>query len=67
MRNKVHPSEYLAFLTVKYDVDPDKFFDALVLATKKRKAKCGNLMIEMRSKNDHKLRGILDNRVWPEA
>ena len=55
MRNKVHPSEYLAFLTVKYDVDPDKFYNALILASKKRKAQCGSLSIELRSKNDHKL------------
>jgi replication factor A1 len=55
MRNKVHPSEYLAFLTVKYDVDPDKFFNALIQASKNRKSQCGDLSIELRSKNDHKL------------
>jgi Single-stranded DNA binding protein Ssb-like, OB fold len=55
MRNKVHPSEYLAFLTVKYDVDPDKFFNALVLAAKNRKSQCGDLSIELRSRQDHKL------------
>jgi len=50
MRSKLYPSEYLALLTMKYDVDADKFFDALVSAGKKRKTKCGTLSIEYRAK-----------------
>jgi len=50
MRSKLYPSEYLALLTVKYEVDADKFFDALVSAEKKRKTKCGTLSIEYRTK-----------------
>jgi len=52
MRSKLYPSEYLALLTVKYDIDADKFFDALVSAGKNRKAKCGSLSIECRTKQN---------------
>jgi hypothetical protein len=50
MRDKASPSEYLAFLAVKYEVDADKFFDALVSAGKSHRATCGSLSIECRSK-----------------
>jgi replication factor A1 len=52
MRSKLYPSEYLALLTVKYDVDADKFFDALVSAGENRKTKCGSLSIECRMKQN---------------
>lgn len=55
MRNKIYPSEYLAFLTMKYEVDPDKFFDSLISAVRNRKSECDGLSIELRSKQDHKL------------
>ena len=54
MRNKLYPSEYLALLTIKYEVDADKFFNALVSAGKNRKAECGTLSIECRSKQNNK-------------
>jgi replication factor A1 len=50
MRNKESPSEYLAFLSAKYEVDPDKFFQALVSAGKNHKSACGDLSIECRYK-----------------
>jgi replication factor A1 len=50
IRNKASPSEYLAFLSVKYEVDADKFFDALVSAGTDRKSTCGNLSIECRGR-----------------
>jgi len=50
MRNKVLPSEYLAFLSVKYEVDVDSFFNALVEAGKNQKSTCGSLSIEFREK-----------------
>jgi replication factor A1 len=53
MRSKLYPSEYLALLTVKYDVDPDRFFAALVSAEKNLRAKCGELLIECRLKRNH--------------
>jgi replication factor A1 len=52
MRSKLYPSEYLALLTVKYEVDADKFFDALVSAGKNRKTRCGSLSIECRMKQN---------------
>jgi hypothetical protein len=47
MRNKLYPSEYLALLTMKYDVDSDMFFNALVSAWKDKKAECGNLLLNV--------------------
>jgi replication factor A1 len=42
--------EYLAFLTVKYNVNPDKFFQALLSLKEPKKITCGNLSIEFRGK-----------------
>jgi replication factor A1 len=50
LRNKASVSEYLAFLTIKYEVDPDKFFHALSLAWDGQKATCGELSIQCRGK-----------------
>jgi replication factor A1 len=55
MRTKKSPSEYLAFLTIKYSVDADKFFNALISAGKNRKSECGDLSIECRSKQNKKV------------
>ncbi len=54
MRNKVSVGEYLAFLSLKYDVDPDRFLQALNLAREKQKATCGKLHIQCRSKTEDK-------------
>jgi replication factor A1 len=48
MRNKVSSSEYLAFLSMKYEVDADKFYEALISAGKSQKSTCGKLSIECR-------------------
>lgn len=52
MRNKVFASagEYLAFLSIKYEVDPDKLFFALISAEENEKSTCGNLSIKYRGK-----------------
>jgi replication factor A1 len=50
LRNKVTVGEYLAFLSIKYEVDPDKFFYALSSAKENQKSTCGNLSIKCRSK-----------------
>ena len=50
MRSKVSIGEYLAFLSVKYEVDPDKLFYALISAGENQKSTCGNLSIKCRSK-----------------
>jgi replication factor A1 len=55
MRNKNSPSEYLAFLSIKYEVDPDKLFFALVSAGENQEATCGNLSIESRGKQRNKI------------
>jgi replication factor A1 len=46
----VSPGEYLAFLSVKHEVDPDELFYALISAEKNQKSKCGSLSIQCRSK-----------------
>ena len=49
MRKKTSStSEYLAFLSAKYDVDPDRFFHALIQAEESEKSRCGELSIEWR-------------------
>jgi len=49
LRNKASStSEYLAFLSAKYEVDPDKLFCALTLAEESKKSRCGDLSIERR-------------------
>ena len=42
--------EYLAFLSVKYTVDPDKLFQALISTKEQQKAWCGEISIECRGK-----------------
>jgi len=51
MKRKKTAGEYLAFLSAKYEVDPDTFFCALLSAGENRKSKCGNLSIECRGKS----------------
>ncbi len=42
--------EYLAFLSAKFSVDPDKFFQALVSLKESEKTACESLSIEFRGK-----------------
>jgi len=59
---KVPLGEYLAFLTVKYSIDPDKFFQALVSTKEYQKNICGGLTIECRSKvRDGRILLIMEN------
>lgn len=55
VRNKASPSEYLAFLSIKYEADPDEFFHALVSAEETGKSGCGNLLIECRGRTRDKV------------
>ena len=48
LRQKRSIGEYLAFLTVKYEVDPEKFLNALRLAREQEKTNCESLSIEFR-------------------
>jgi replication factor A1 len=50
---KVPLGEYLAFLSVKYTVDPDKLFQALISTKEQRKAWCGEISIECRGRVGH--------------
>ena len=54
MRNKVLGGEYLAFLAVKYEVNSDEFFYALISARENQKSRCGELSIEYRGKTQDK-------------
>jgi replication factor A1 len=55
MRNKASPSEYLALLSVKYEVDAEEFFNALVTAGKSHVSSCGVLTIECRDTRKDKI------------
>jgi len=50
MRNKPSIGEYLAFLTIKYEVNPEDFLYALRLAMEKEQSRCANLLILCRGK-----------------
>jgi len=54
LRNKVSAGEYLALLSIKYEVDPDKLFYALISAEENQKSKCEKLSIECRGKTRDK-------------
>ena len=54
MRNRTSAGEYLAFLSVKYEVDPDNLFNAIVSAGENQKSECENLSIERRSQTRDK-------------
>jgi len=55
LREKTSTSEYLAFLSAKYEVDPDSFFQALILAEESKKSMCGDLSIEWRGETRDKV------------
>jgi replication factor A1 len=55
LKNRVSAGEYLAFLSVKYEVDPDVLFNALVSAGKNRESECGTLTIERRGETQDKI------------
>jgi replication factor A1 len=54
LRNKVSVGEYLAFLSIKYEVDPDTLFYALISAGENSESTCGDLSIRCRSKMQDK-------------
>jgi len=54
LRHKRSIGEYLAFLSVKYEVNPEKFLHALRSA-QERTARCGSLSIQCRGKIRDKL------------
>ncbi len=54
MRHKPSIGEYLAFLSVKYEVNPEKFLHALRSAEEHKKARCDKLSIQCRGKTKNK-------------
>jgi replication factor A1 len=55
LKQKTSTSEYLAFLSAKYDVDPDRLFYALIVAAESKKSVCGDLSIERRGETRDKI------------
>jgi replication factor A1 len=54
MRQKPSIGEYLAFLSIKYEVNPEKFLHALHSAKEHKKSRCGKLSIQCRGKTKSK-------------
>lgn len=54
MRKEVSAGEYVAFLSIKYEVDPDEFFYALNSAWEGQEATCRELLIQCRGKTQDK-------------
>jgi hypothetical protein len=50
LRKKKSVGEYLAFLSVKYEVDPEEFFYALRFAEEHKESRCDKLSIQCRGK-----------------
>ena len=63
MRHKVSMGPYLAFLSVKYEVDPAEFFSALVKAGEERKSSCGSISIECRGEINAKKIFLMTNNA----
>jgi replication factor A1 len=55
LRQKKSVGEYLAFLSVKYKVNPEEFLHALHLAEEHKKSRCGKLSIQCRGKTKNKI------------
>jgi replication factor A1 len=54
LRQKPSIGEYLAFLSIKYEVNPEKFLHALRSASEHKKSRCGKLSVECRGKIKNK-------------
>jgi replication factor A1 len=65
LRNKASSGEYLAFFSIKHEIDPDKLFYALISARENQKSRCENLSIECRCKTQDKAVFLIteDSRV----
>ena len=54
MRQKRSIGEYLAFLSIKYEVNPEKFLRALRSAKEHNKSRCDRLSVQFRGKTKNK-------------
>ncbi len=55
MRSKLCPSEYIALLTAKYDIEVESFFNTLLTAVRKGRSSCGEMCVECREKKNKKV------------
>jgi len=65
LRKNTSTVEYLAFISAKYEVDPDKLFYALVLAGQSKYADCEGLSIQWRDETKDRTMFLIltSNRV----
>jgi replication factor A1 len=61
MRHKSSIGEYLAFLSIKYEVNPEKFLYTLRTAEEHKKSRCDKLSIQFRGKIKNKLIFLIMN------
>jgi len=54
LRQKPSIGEYLAFLSIKYEVNPERFLHALRSAKEHKKSRCGKLSVQCRGKVKNK-------------
>jgi replication factor A1 len=54
LRQKPSIGGYLAFLSIKYEVNPEKFLHALRSAKEHKKSRCGKLSVQCRGKTKNK-------------
>jgi replication factor A1 len=54
LRKKKSVGEYLAFLSVKYEVDPEEFLDSLRSAEEHKESRCAKLSVQCRGKIKNK-------------
>jgi replication factor A1 len=54
LRQKRSIGEYLAFLSIKYEVDPENFLHALRSANEHKQSRCGKLSVQCRGKVKNK-------------
>ncbi len=55
LRHKPSIGEYLAFLSIKYEVNPEKFLHALRSVNEHKKSRCGKLSVQCRGKTKNKV------------
>ncbi len=55
LRKDTSAAEYLALLSAKYEVDPDRLFDALESARQSKNARCRDLSIKLRGETKEKI------------
>ena len=60
MNKKTPTRRYLAFISARYEVDPDRLFQALIQAEEEKKSVCGDLSIERRGETRDKVMFLIE-------